>query len=114
MYALDFLYVYALFKFMFLIFVVENPIATRVRVSCIGGLLCATNSGRTRKRSTRVSTASGALLSCREAAWTPGATSGSPLWPISSPFPKNPKKEKSFGVPPSLHGGNLQKRKGIS
>src|SRR3954471_22784154 len=61
MYALDFLYVYALFKFMFLIYVVENPIATRVRVSCIGGLLCASNSGRTRKRLTWVSTASGGL-----------------------------------------------------
>src|SRR4051812_21571114 len=45
---------------MFLISVVENPIATRVRVSCVGGLLCATNSGGRRKRLTRVNTASGA------------------------------------------------------
>src|ERR1041385_6858730 len=41
--------------------IVENPIEIRVRVSCIGGHLCASISGRTRKRLNRDSTASAAL-----------------------------------------------------
>lgn len=47
----------------------------------------------------------------REGAWSPWPTPGSPLWPIYSSSSRNPKKERVYGVPPPLRGGNLQRRK---
>src|SRR4051794_7105186 len=51
---------------------------------------------------------------CRVAAWTPGATPVSPLWPIYSPSTKTPKRGGVSRVPPLLRGGILQRIKDIS
>ena len=56
--------------------VVENPAATRVRVSWAGGTWCASNSDRTRKRLVRVSTTSGALQLGIRAGLTVGPFTG--------------------------------------
>ena len=70
------LYLCLSLKFIVPLPVVENPTATRVRVSCVGGLLCASNLGRTRKRPTRVSTISGALQLGIRAGLTVGPFTG--------------------------------------
>src|SRR3954469_15461459 len=50
----------------------------------------------------------------REAAWTPGATPDSPLWPIYSSSFEKPKNRHIPRVLPPLRGRNLQRRKDIS
>src|SRR4051812_37666083 len=50
----------------------------------------------------------------RVASWTPGATPGSPLWPIYPPSPEKSKKRGVSAVPPPPRGGNLCRRKDIS